>query len=299
MTWLLETRAEEPAGLRLSHLLETEGVLMVPGAFNPLVGLMARNIGFKALYLSGAAFSASLALPDVGVFTVDELAREVRWLARSTGLPVIADCDTGFGETLNVMRAVRELEGAGAAAVQLEDQVMPKRCGHLEGKEVVPAERMAEKVAAAVRARRHLLVIARTDARSINGMEDAVRRAKLYRQAGADIIFPEALETEEEFGAFAKAVGGPLLANMTEFGKTPYLPAKRFGELGYKIVIFPVTALRIAAAAVEEALGEIYRRGTQEHLLGKMQTREELYRLIGYRDYEAVDRGLSLERNSR
>ncbi|MBI4311122.1 MAG: methylisocitrate lyase [Chloroflexi bacterium] len=280
----------------MARLLETEEVLMVPGAFNPLVGLIARKVGFKALYLSGAAFSASLALPDVGVFTVDELAREVRWLARSTGLPVICDADTGFGEALNVMRAVKELEEAGAGAIQLEDQVMPKRCGHLENKEVVPAERMAEKVAAAARARKHLLIVARTDARSILGMDEAIRRARLYKQAGADIIFPEALESEQEFEAFAKAVGGHLLANMTEFGKTPYLPAQRFAAIGYKIVIYPVTALRVAAGAVERALSDIMQTGTQKGLLEGMQTRSALYQLIDYRGYESVDRALALDK---
>ncbi len=291
--WLLQREASEPPGRVLRRLVQQERGLVVPGVFNPLVGLIAARLGFRALYFSGAAYSASQALPDLGLFTLTELVQAVRPICRATGLPLIVDADTGFGEALNVVAAVEQLEHAGAAAIQIEDQQMPKRCGHLSGKVVVDAEEMARKVAAAARARRDLLIVARTDARATHGFDEAVRRARLYVEAGADIIFPEALESEEEFAAFARAVDAPLLANMTEFGKTPYIPARRFAEWGYRIVIFPVTTLRIAARAVEEALVALRDAGTQQGLLDRMQSRQELYELIGYREYERLDQELA------
>ncbi|WP_324668682.1 methylisocitrate lyase [Geochorda subterranea] len=287
--WLLQREPSEPPGRALRRLVQHERGLMVPGVFNPLVGLIAARLGFRALYFSGAAYSASQALPDLGLFTLTELVQAVRPICRATGLPLIVDADTGFGEALNVVAAVEQLEHAGAAAIQIEDQQMPKRCGHLSGKVVVDAEEMARKVAAAARARRDLLIVARTDARATHGFDEAVRRARLYVEAGADIVFPEALESEEEFEAFARAVDVPLLANMTEFGKTPYIPARRFAEWGYRIVIFPVTTLRIAARAVEEALVALRDTGTQQGLLDRMQSRQELYDLIGYEEYERLD----------
>ncbi len=298
MTWLIRDPGGKHPAQRLRELLVTEGTVVAPGVFNTLVALIAHKLGFSTLYFSGAAFSASAGLPDLGLFTLTELTEAVRWIARATGLPVIVDADTGFGEALNVMRTVRELEAAGAAALQIEDQVMPKRCGHLEGKEVTSAEAMAEKIAAAVRAREHLLVVARTDARATHGLEEALRRARLYRAAGADIIFPEALESEEEFRTFAEAVPGPLLANMTEFGKTPYIPAERFGSWGYKIVIFPVTALRVAAWAIEGVFRDILHKGTQGDWLDRMQTRSAFYDLIRYHDYEALDKDLTVAKRS-
>ncbi|HEY8426659.1 MAG TPA: methylisocitrate lyase [Limnochordales bacterium] len=291
--WLLQREASEPPGRVLRRLVQQERGLVVPGVFNPLVGLIAARLGFRALYFSGAAYSASQALPDLGLFTLTELVQAVRPICRATGLPLIVDADTGFGEALNVVAAVEQLEHAGAAAIQIEDQQMPKRCGHLSGKVVVDAEEMARKVAAAARARRDLLIVARTDARATHGFDEAVRRARLYVEAGADIIFPEALESEEEFAAFARAVDAPLLANMTEFGKTPYIPARRFAEWGYRIVIFPVTTLRIAARAVEDALVALRDAGTQQGLLDRMQSRQELYELIGYREYERLDQELA------
>ncbi|NLG68421.1 MAG: methylisocitrate lyase [Firmicutes bacterium] len=287
--WLLQRERSEPPGRALRRLVQHERGLVVPGVFNPLVGLIAARLGFRALYFSGAAYSASQALPDLGLFTLTELVQAVRPICRATGLPLIVDADTGFGEALNVVAAVEQLEHAGAAAIQIEDQQMPKRCGHLSGTVVVDAEEMARKVAAAARARRDLLIVARTDARATHGFDEAVRRARLYVEAGADIVFPEALESEEEFEAFARAVDVPLLANMTEFGKTPYIPARRFAEWGYRIVIFPVTTLRIAARAVEEALGALRDTGTQQGLLDRMQSRQELYDLIGYEEYERLD----------
>ena len=291
--WLLQRGTEEPAGLRLRRRLEAQPVVVAPGVFSPLAAVAARRLGFEVLYVSGAAFSASLALPDLGLFTLTELVDFVRKVYRACGLPLVVDADTGFGEALNVVAAVRELEWAGAAAVQLEDQPLPKRCGHLLGKSVVPAEEMARKVAAAASARQHTLVVARTDARAVEGFEGAVRRALLYREAGADVIFPEALQSEEEFAEFARRVGGLLLANMTEFGRSPYLSARRLGELGYRIVIFPVTALRAAMKAAEDALRVLRDEGTQVGILDHLQTRAELYDRIGYHDYERWDAELA------
>jgi methylisocitrate lyase len=269
--------------------MSEDGALPVAGVFNPLSALIAEQVGFRALYFSGAAFSASLGIPDIGLFTLDELTTAVRWVTRATRLPLIVDADTGFGEAVNVYRTVTDLEAAGAAAIQIEDQVMPKRCGHLDGKQIVSAEEFVVKIRAASEARNSSLIIARTDSKAVYGMGEAVLRGQAYLEAGADIIFPEALESEEEFGEYSRLVDAPLLANMTEFGKTPYLMVQRFEELGYKLVIFPVTALRVAAKAMEGALSETLSLGTQRNLVGDMQTRAELYELIRYSDYERMD----------
>ncbi len=273
----------------LRRLISEDGALPVAGVFNPLSALIAEQVGFRALYFSGAAFSASLGIPDIGLFTLDELTTAVRWVTRATSLPLIVDADTGFGETLNVYRTVTDLEAAGAAAIQIEDQVMPKRCGHLDGKQIVPAGEFVAKIRAASEARGSALIIARTDSKAVYGMDEAVQRGRLYLNAGADIIFPEALESEGEFGEYSRLVEAPLLANMTEFGKTPYLSVQQFHELGYKLVIFPVTALRVAANAMKIALSETLSFGTQQNIVGEMQTRAELYELIRYSDYERMD----------
>lgn len=299
MTWMLDDGAGENHAGRLRALIESGETLAVPGVFNPMTGIMARKIGFDALYFSGAAFSASLGIPDIGLFTLDELTDAVRWVVKASRLPLIVDADTGFGEVINVIRTVKDLEATGAAAVQIEDQVLPKRCGHLDGKTVISAEAFGEKIAAAVQARNDMLIIARTDVRAIEGMEEAIRRGRICREAGADVIFPEAMQSEEEFKTYADAVGGPMLANMTEFGKSPYLSVQRFHELGYSIVIFPVTALRVAAKATELVLTDIKRNGTQEDWLDRMQTRSELYDLIDYDRYEELDRDLSREAKAR
>ncbi len=288
MHWLLDD-AQQNYPQQLKNLIDRDGPLSVPGAYNPMASIMARNVGFEALYFSGAAFSAGLGIPDIGLFTLDQLTQAVRDVVRASGLPLIVDADTGFGEPVNVLKTVRDLENAGAAAIQIEDQVMPKRCGHLDGKTVVPAEEFVQKLRAANHSRREALIVARTDSKAIYGMDEAIRRGRMYRAAGADIIFPEALETPEEFRAYADAVDGPLLANMTEFGKTHYLSADEFYALGYKIVIFPVTAMRVAAKATEMALQELHATGTQAGLLDKMQTRAELYQLIEYDRYTETD----------
>ena len=292
MTWLTPDPGEHPAK-RFRALLEEGRTLTVPGVFNGLSALLAKEAGAEALYLSGAAFSASMGMPDIGLVTLDELARAARQIVRVTRLPLIVDADTGFGSALMVMRTVRELEGARCAAIQIEDQVDPKRCGHLEGKQVLELEAFAEKVAAAARARQHLVVIARTDARATHGFDEAVRRGLAYREAGADVIFPEALESEEEFAAYARAVPGPLLANMTEFGRSPMLSTARLAELGYRLVIFPVSAARVAALQVRAFYRDLLREGTQAAWLDRMLTRAELYELIDYDGYAALDRGLA------
>lgn len=291
MTWLTPDPGEHPAK-RLRELLEVPGTLVAPGVFNGLTALLAKRAGATALYLSGAAFSASMGLPDVGLFTLDELQRTARQIVRVARIPLIVDADTGFGGALSVMRTVRELEGARCAAIQIEDQVDPKRCGHLDGKQVTSGDAFAEKVAAAAAAREQLVVVARTDSRATDGFDEAVRRGRLYREAGADVIFPEALESEDEFAEYAKAVPGPLLANMTEFGKSPNLSASRLTELGYRIVIFPVSAARVAAKAVSAFYEELLRDGIQTLWLDRMMTRDELYELIGYDDYAELDRRL-------
>lgn len=282
----------EPAGERFRELLKRPEILKIPGAYNGMAALQARAAGFDALYLSGAAMSASMGLPDLGVITVDDVCFFLRQIARASGLPVLVDGDTGYGETLNVMHMVRAFEEAGAGAVHIEDQVLPKKCGHLSDKKLVSPRDMAEKISAAVRARRHLVVIARTDAAETEGLDGAISRARLYLEAGADAIFPEALTSLEMFREFKRTVGAPLLANMTEFGKTPFITAAEFETLGYKMVIWPVSAFRAAAKSHEELYSAIRNDGGTHNMLGKMQTRSELYETIGYRNYEALDRSI-------
>jgi len=270
-----------------------EGALPIPGAPNALIARLAERMGYPAIYLSGAALSAGvLGLPDVGLITLPELVQQATYLTRNINLPLIVDADTGFGEAVNVERTVVELEGAGVAAIQLEDQVLPKRCGHLSGKSLVSTESMCAKIRAAVGARSDpdLVIIARTDARGVTGIEDAIERAEAYLAAGADWIFPEALASREEFARFAGAVDAPLLANMTEFGKSPLLNISTLDELGYAGVLYPVTLLRVAMKAIEAALAVIATEGTQESLLDLMQTREELYDLLNYEDFAERDR---------
>ncbi|MCL2427620.1 MAG: methylisocitrate lyase [Alphaproteobacteria bacterium] len=279
-----------PAGERFRRLLARPTILQMPGAHNGMAALQAKRAGFEALYLSGAAMTASMGLPDLGVITVDEVCFFIRQIARATGLPLLVDGDTGYGEALNVMHMVRNFEDAGAGAVHIEDQLLPKKCGHLNDKKLADANDMAAKIAAAAKARRHLVVIARTDAAANEGIEGAVARAKLYVQAGADAIFPEALTTAEMFRAFAAQMKGvPLLANMTEFGRTPFFTASEFQDMGYRMVIWPVSSLRIANKAQAELYAAIRRDGGTHAMLDRMQTRAELYEAIGYHDYEALD----------
>src|SRR5262245_9828037 len=276
-----------------------DATIQVPGAFNALVARMIEAAGFEAAYLSGAAFSAgTLALPDVGLFTLSELAQQTTYLTRSVEIPIIVDADTGFGEPLNVHRTIVELEAAGAAAIQLEDQRLPKRCGHLSGKSLVEPEEMCAKLRAATAARSDadLVIIARTDARGVNSFDDAVQRAQRYLEAGADWIFPEALERREEFERFAQAVKVPLVANMTEFGKSPLLPIDDLEQMGYAAVLYPVTLLRVAMKVIEASLDTIASDGSQAELIEMMQTRQELYDLLDYEQFEERDREYSTGR---
>ncbi|MBN9507913.1 MAG: methylisocitrate lyase [Alphaproteobacteria bacterium] len=291
MTYLLaEDLPTAPAGDRFRALLARDGILALPGAQNGLAALQARAAGFEALYLSGAAMSASMGLPDLGVITVEDVCFFVRQVARAAMLPVLVDGDTGYGEALNVMHMVRAFEDAGAAAVHLEDQLLPKKCGHLNDKKLADAHDAAAKIAAARRARRHLHIIARTDAAASEGMDGAVARARLYVEAGADAIFPEALTNAEMFRSFAARMPGvPLLANMTEFGRTPFFTAAEFQAMGYKMVIWPVSSLRVAAKAQAELYAAIRRDGGAQNMIERMQTRAELYSTIHYQDYEALD----------
>jgi methylisocitrate lyase len=267
--------------------------IMIPGVFNALAARMAERLGFHAVYLSGGELAAGWAgIPDIGLLTLTEFAGQAAVLARSTPLPLLCDADTGFGEAIHVERTVRLYEEAGAAGLHLEDQVMPKRCGHLTGKTLVDTSIMAAKVRAAVASRRDpdFVIIARTDARSVEGFDAAVSRAHAYLDAGADLIFPEALETADEFARFARAVPAPLLANMTEFGRSPLLDFNDLASMGYRAVLYPLTAFRAAMQAAEDTLRELRDCGSQRAALGRMQSRSSLYDLIGYTEWEARDR---------
>jgi methylisocitrate lyase len=291
MTYLVgATLADRPAGARFRDLLNQPGILQMPGTHNGMAALQARDAGFAALYLSGAAMTASMGLPDLGIITIDEVAFFIRQVARASGLPVLVDADTGYGEALNVMNMVRTFEDAGAAAVHIEDQLLPKKCGHLNDKKLADAHDMAAKVAAAAKARKHLYLIARTDAAASEGIDGAVARAKLYIEAGADAIFPEAMISREMFQEFARRMPGiPLLANMTEFGRTPFFTASEFEAMGYRMVIWPVSSLRVANKAQQNLFAAIKRDGGTHKVVDQMQTRTELYATIGLHDYEALD----------
>lgn len=270
-----------------------EATIQVPGAPHALAGRMIERMGFHAMYLSGAAFSAGvLGMPDVGLFTLTELAQQTAYLARTSRLPILVDADTGFGEALQVERTIVELEGAGAAAIQLEDQQLPKRCGHLSGKQLIETEAMCAKIRAAVAARRDpdLVILARTDARGVSGIDEMLDRARKYIEAGADWVFPEALETREEFQLVGEALPVPLVANMTEFGRSPLLTLSELAELNYAAVLYPVTLLRIAMQAMQSALRILSEEGSQQQLIEYMMTRGELYELLDYDGFEQRDR---------
>lgn len=266
----------------------------LPGAFNPLVAKLIQELGFEGVYVSGAVVSAELALPDIGLTTLTEVTERGRQIARVTDLPVLIDADTGFGEPMNAARTVTLLEDAGLAGAHLEDQVNPKRCGHLDGKSVVPVAEMVRRLRAAVSVRRDpdFVICARTDARGPEGLDAAIDRARAYADAGADLIFTEALADAGEFAKFRAAVDIPLLANMTEFGKSALLSARQLEDLGYNAVIYPVTTLRLAMFAVEQGLREIAETGTQSGLLATMQHRSRLYELLDYQKYNDFDSGI-------
>jgi methylisocitrate lyase len=275
----------------LRKLIGRRKILVAPGVFSPAVAKLAEKAGFEALYFSGAGFSNNLALPDLGMTTLTEVSAAARQVTSQVRVPLIVDADTGFGEAVNVSRTVKEMISAGAAAVHFEDQVLPKRCGHLEGKELVDVDGMVKKIVSAREAAgSEIIVIARTDARAVEGLDSAIQRAEAYARAGAEMIFPEALESRDEFAEFRRKVRLPLMANMTEFGKTPYMTVKEFESLGYNLVIFPVTLFRAAMKAVQGTLSELKAEGTQKGMLDSLMTRKEFNDLIDYHRYEQADR---------
>lgn len=290
MAWLIE---EEPDQIQLAarfrQLVEEGPIVKIPGAHDGMAALIAKQAKFEAIYLSGAAYTASRGLPDLGLIYSNEVADRARELVRASGLPLLVDIDTGFGGVLNAARTAKEMVEVKVAAVQIEDQEMPKKCGHLNGKKLISTEEMMQKIQTIKAVSPSLYLIARTDAKSVEGLDAAIERAKQYVAAGADAIFPEALEKEEEFVRFSQALNCPLLANMTEFGRTPYFTAQQFESWGYRMVIYPVTSLRVAAKAMEMVFEQIQMTGTQKQSLGQMQTRSELYETIRYFEYEALD----------
>jgi methylisocitrate lyase len=276
---------------QLREQLDSGRLLRYPGAFSPLVARLVEELGFEGVYVSGAALSADLALPDIGLTTLTEVAGRGAQIAAATDLPVLIDADTGFGEPLNLARTIHALEAAGVAGCHVEDQVNPKRCGHLDHKAVVDRDTMVRRIRAAVAARRDpaFVICARTDARAMEGLDAAIERARAYVDAGADMIFPEALVDERELAAFRVAVDVPLLANMTEFGKSPLLDVRTLASLGFNVVIYPVTTLRLAMGAVEDGLRALSEHGSQQSIVDRMQTRARLYELLGYEGYAAFD----------
>ncbi|AKF94230.1 methylisocitrate lyase [Brevibacillus laterosporus] len=294
MAWIVDQPSSQAElAMKFRELMNAPDLLQIPGAHDALAALMARRAGFSALYLSGAAYTASCGLPDLGIVTSTEIAQRAKELIRATDLPVLVDIDTGFGGILNVSRTAREMLEANVAAVQLEDQQLPKKCGHLNGKKLVATEEMVQKIIAIKKVAPTLVLVARTDARSVEGLDAAIERARSYVEAGADAIFPEALESAEEFRMFAQRISAPLLANMTEFGKTPYYTAEEFAKLGYRMVIYPVTSLRVAAKAYERVFQVMKEQGTQKGELANMQTRSELYEAISYEEFEALDKEIA------
>ncbi len=291
---LMETKAPEQKRKELRTALSSGKLLQFPGAFAPIVAQLIEDIGFDGVYISGAVLSNDLGLPDIGLTTLSEVSGRGRQVARVTNLPAIIDIDTGFGETMSVARTIIELEELGLSGCHLEDQVNPKRCGHLDNKQIVDVSEMVRKVKAAANAKRdgNFLLIARTDARASEGLDKAIDRAKAYVDAGAEMIFPEALQGPEEFEKFKKAVDVPMLANMTEFGKSPLLDVKTLESVGFNLVIYPVTSLRLAMKAVEDAFREIKEKGTQEGVLDRMQHRKRLYEIVRYEDYNKFDQSI-------
>ncbi|MBB2922068.1 methylisocitrate lyase [Cellulomonas cellasea] len=291
---LYSTRTAQAKRAALRERLASGELLRVPGAFNPLSARLIEAKGFDAVYVSGAVVAADLGLPDIGLTTATEVAQRAGQIARVTDLPTLVDADTGFGEPMNVARTVQALEDAGVAGCHIEDQVNPKRCGHLDGKQVVDEATAVQRIRAAVEARRDpgFLIMARTDVRAVHGLDAAIERGRALVEAGADALFPEALLGEDELAAFRAAVDVPLLANMTEFGKGELLTTSRLAELGYGIALYPVTLLRLAMGAAERGLDEILATGTQAGVVDAMQTRAELYDLVDYAGYGRFDAGV-------
>jgi len=291
---IVSEKSHEEKRKSFREALNSGKLLQFPGAYNPMVAMLIEQTGFNGVYVSGAVMANSLGIPDIGMTTLTEVSQTASSIARVTNLPTIMDIDTGFGETMSVARTIKELTFLGLSGCHLEDQVNPKRCGHLDNKELVETSAMVRKVKAAADAKSdpNFVLIARTDARGVEGLDKAIDRAKAYVDAGADMIFPEAMKDESEFEAFRKAIDVPLLANMTEFGKSRLLSKKELENLGYNLVIYPVTTQRLAMFAVEQGLSEIKEKGTQEGLVDKMQTRKRLYEVLKYEDYNTYDSSL-------
>ncbi|MDI2099552.1 methylisocitrate lyase [Ruicaihuangia caeni] len=292
MLYATTSAAEKRAAFR--ERLGSGELLQVPGAFNPLSARLIEEKGFDGVYISGAVLAADLGLPDIGLTTLSEVAGRSTQIARMTNLPALVDADTGFGEPMNVARTVQELEDAGVAGLHIEDQVNPKRCGHLDGKQVVDADTAVKRIRAAADARRdpNLLIMARTDIRGVDGMAAAIDRAKRLVDAGADAVFPEAMRDLGEFEAMCESLDVPVLANMTEFGKSELFTAQQLQDAGIRIVIYPVTLLRSAMGAAERTLDLIAAEGTQASAVDDMQTRAQLYELLDYSGYNAFDSGI-------
>ena len=294
MTWLVENqKSQEELAYEFKKLMTAGPILTIMGAHDGMAALVAKKVGFKALYLSGAAYTASRGLPDLGILNSQEVAERSREIIRASNLPLLADIDTGFGGIINVARTAKEMVEAKVAAIQIEDQDLPKKCGHLNGKKLIPAAEMVQKIKVIKEAAPTLVIVARTDALAVEGKESAINRLKQYVEAGADAIFPEAFTTEEEFKEVSAQFDLPILANMTEFGKTPYFTAEEFESFGYSMVIYPVTSLRAAAKAYEKVFTEVFEKGTQRDVLDDMQSRKELYETIKLHDYEDLDKQIS------
>jgi methylisocitrate lyase len=277
------------AGARFRSALDAERPLQVVGAVNAYAALLAERAGFKALYLSGAGVAnASFGLPDLGMTSLNDVCEDIRRITGATELPLLVDADTGWGAAFNISRTVQEMIRAGAAALHIEDQVAAKRCGHRPGKELVDAAEMCDRIKAAVDGRSDpkFVIMARTDAHAVEGQQAAVDRALRYVEAGADMIFAEALTTLDEYRQFTQAVKVPVLANITEFGKTPMFTTQELGGAGVRLVLYPLSAFRAMSKAAERVYGELRKQGTQKGVLDTMQSRAELYDVLGYMDYE-------------
>lgn len=294
MSWLTQEHStQQELATTFMSMVEEKPILKVPGVHDGMAALIAKQVGFNALYLSGAAYTASKGLPDLGIVHSEEVAMRAKEIIRATNLPLLVDIDTGYGGVLNTVKTAKEMLEVNVAAVQIEDQDLPKKCGHLNGKKLVSGDEMMQKIKAIKEVAPSLIVVARTDALSVEGIESAINRSNEYVEAGADVIFSEALTKKEEFQQFKQNVKAPLLANMTEFGKTPYYNATEFEQFGYNLVIYPVTSLRVAAKAYEKVFSEIREKGTQKDFLENMQTREELYEAIDYYRYEELDKKIA------
>ncbi len=276
---------------RFKKALNSGRLLQFPGAYNPLVALLIQQLGFDGVYVSGGVMANTLGLPDIGLTTLSEVTNMASQVAKVHALPTIMDIDTGFGEVLNTYRTIKEIEYAGLSGCHIEDQVLIKRCGHLDNKTLIPAQDMVNKIRAAADAKTdpNFIIIARTDAAAVEGIDASIHRAKQYVDAGADVIFPEAMRDQKDFDTFRKAIDIPLLANMTEFGKSDLLSKQQLEDLGINIVIYPVTTQRLAMGAVEKGLKVIKDKGDQSTIVSEMQTRSRLYDIVNYPSYNSLD----------